>query len=158
MGIGLTLQQVEGWEGQFDRMVRFYDRACSAARQNNGEDEIDFSLVVFQQALSLRDWVKEACPSVSSQLENLFRDHLEMKFCRDLANGFKHMTIRSPSIDRSFSIVFEYNPRGGRKGDMVVLGDGHEFVLLELAGKCVDLWREFIETNQLLPSSVVARK
>ncbi len=154
MGIGLTLQQVEGWEGQFSCMVRFYERACSAARNNRNEDEMDFVLVVFQQALHLRDWIKATCAGAEAPLEALFRDNVEMGICRDIANGFKHMELSRASVDGEFSIVFEYWPRDGREGDMVVLAGGHKFRLLELAGKCVVLWREFVRVNNLRPSGV----
>jgi hypothetical protein len=154
MGIGLTLQRLEGWEGQFECMVRFYERACLAANEGRSTDEMDFTLVVFQQALSLRDWVQATCPSVQNLLAALFRDNVEMRLCRDIANGFKHMEITKPSIDKEFSIVFEYAPWGGK---MVVLGGGHQVGLLELAGQCVERWRAFIEANQLKPSSVAAK-
>ncbi len=157
MGIGLTLQQVEGWEGQYERMLRWYERACSASRQSNGQDEMDFVLVVLQQSLALRDWIHEACPERRAALELLFRDNLELRLCRDIANGFKHMALRKkPSVDGAFSIVFEYNPRGARKGDMVVLADGHKFKLLALAGKCVSSWCDFVEHQQLRPSGAAA--
>jgi hypothetical protein len=157
MGIGMTLQQVEGWEGQYERMLRSYQRATAAAGQNNGQDEMDFVLVLFEQSWTLRNWVHEVCPEARAALETLFRNNLELRLCRDIANGFKHMSLSRPSVDRAFSIVFEYNPRGGREGDMVVLaGNGHKFQFLELAGRCMALWREFVEREQLRRSSAAA--
>lgn len=156
MGIGLTLQQVQGWEGQFQRMERFLERAREAASQGRGVDEMDFTLVVFQQALALRDWVHEACPPVRAQLEQLFSANIELKLCRDIANGFKHMKLRKASVDPGFSIVFEYNPTLEGKGEMVVLAGGHKFVLLGLAAACVQQWHAFVEQTQLLPSGVAS--
>ena len=157
MGIGLTLQQVQGWEGQFQRMERFLERARLAASQGHGDDEMDFTLVAFQQALALRDWVHEACPPVRKQLEQLFAS-VELGICRDIANGFKHMELRKKaSVDPAFSIVFEYNPMLKAKGEMVVLAGAHKFPLLGLATSCVEQWRAFIEETQLRPSSVAAK-
>ena len=155
MGIGLTRQQVEGWESQYERMLRWYDRACLAAREGRDADEMDFVLVFFQQALHIRDWIHEAVPEARTSLEALFRDNIELRICRDIANGYKHMSLtHKPSVDGAFSIVFEYNPRGTREGDMVVLAGGHKFELLNLATRCVSLWRNFVESNGLQPSSV----
>lgn len=155
MGIGLTRQQVEGWEGQYERMLRWHERAHLAAAQGRFDDEMDFVLVFFQQSLSLRDWIHDALPTARNDLEALFRDNVELKVCRDIANGFKHMSLgRKASVDRAFSIVFEYNPRGTREGDMVVLAGGHQFELLELADRCASLWKAFVESKQLEPSSV----
>jgi hypothetical protein len=156
MGIGLTLQQVQGWEGQYERMLRWYDRSRLAHAENRGDDEMDFVLVFFQQSLAFRDWIHEALPSVRTDLEELFRNNLELRICRDIANGFKHMKIgKKASVDRAFSIVFEYMPRDGREGDMVVLAGGHSFKLYELANSCVSIWQGFINYNGLQPSSVV---
>lgn len=149
MGVGATLQQIEGWEGQYERLLRWYDRACKVA-QENGPGETDFVLVVLQQSHALRDWIFHGCPNHRVALDRLFQTSLEMRICRDVANGFKHMTLsRNASVDRAFSIVFEYNPRDGRSGEMVVLAAGHKIEMLDLAGRCVDGWREFIGSNRL---------
>jgi hypothetical protein len=157
MGIGLTLQQVEGWEGQYERMQRWYERARTAAQGSDGQDEMDFVLVLFQHMWTLRDWIYEACPEARAALEALFRDNLELRLCRDIANGFKHMTLSKPSVDGAFSIVFEHNPRGRRLGNMVVLAGGHKFELLELASKGVSLWSQFIRLQKLRRSSAAAK-
>lgn len=154
MGIGMTLQQVEGWEGQYARMLRWHERVGLAAREARYEDEMDFVLVLFQQALHLRDWIHDALPEARTDLEILFRDNVELGICRDIANGYKHMSLSRASVDQAFSIVFEYNPLSPAKGDMVVLAGGHKFELLDLAGRCVALWRNFVESKQLKPSSV----
>lgn len=149
MGIGATLQQVEGWEGQYECLLRWYDRTRIKA-QENAPEETDFVLVVLQQSYALRDWIFHACPDARVALEKLFQTSLEMRICRDVANGFKHMTLsRNASVDRAFSIVFEHNPRGSRTGEMVVLAGGHRIELLDLAGRCVEAWREFIGNNRL---------
>jgi hypothetical protein len=136
-------------------MERFLNRARLAGSQGNGLDEMDFTLVLFQQALALRDWIHEARPEVRPQLEILFSSNVDMGLCRDIANGFKHMKLsRKASVDPAFSIVFEYNPSLVHKGEMVVLGGGHKFPLRELATTCVDRWRGFILQTQLKPSSV----
>jgi hypothetical protein len=153
MGIGITLQTVQGWEGQFARMERFLERAHAAESQGNGQDQIDFTLVTFQQALALRDWVHAACPAVRTRLEALFSSNVEMQLCRDIANGFKHMKLgKKASIDNAFSIVFEYNPALRSKGELVVLGAGNKFPLLGLASACVELWRRFIVQTALKPT------
>jgi hypothetical protein len=41
MGIGLTLQQVEGWQGQYETMLRWRRRVVEAANGERFADELD---------------------------------------------------------------------------------------------------------------------
>jgi hypothetical protein len=57
--IGLTLQQVEGWGGQFARVSRWRERVVAAANGEPSADELDFLLAFFESAYHLRDWLVE---------------------------------------------------------------------------------------------------
>src|SRR5205085_6378533 len=109
---GNTLQGLQGWQGQYDTMLRWHGRIQNAANGIASSDEFDFLLAFFGNCFSLRDWLLSAKVVEQAQIEELFRTHVQLRLCRDIANGFKHMNLRQPSVDAKFSIQNEYVPRG----------------------------------------------
>jgi hypothetical protein len=56
MGIGQTLQQLEGWHGQYARMLRWQTRVVTAANADRpSPDELDFLLAFFESCFHLRE-------------------------------------------------------------------------------------------------------
>ena len=156
MGIGKTLQQVEGWQGQYERMLRWHKRANAAARSDVSPDELDFLLAFFESCFHLRDWLLAVGSTDQQSLEELFKSHDELRVCRDLANGFKHHSISRPSVDAQFSVVREYIPRNWPSahaypnGKWMVIAGGYQVGLRELAGRCVSIWQIFLASKGLL--------
>lgn len=163
MGIGLTLQQVEGWQGQFSRMVRWRDRVLVAANGQRSPDELDFLLAFFESALHLRDWLAATRAVEECALELFFKSNVELGICRDLANGFKHHTITRPSLDAQFAIVNQYVPpnwpsrHSYPNGEWTVLADGRQFGLVELTERVVELWSRFVASQGLSLSEADVR-
>jgi hypothetical protein len=111
MGIGLTLQELEGWRGQYDSMVRWHGRVIAAVNSDPSPDELDFLLAFFASCFHLRDWLRVTAAVDKKALEDLFLSKPELRVCRDLANGFKHHSLKDPSVDARFSVVNEYVPK-----------------------------------------------
>ena len=156
MGIGLTLQQLEGWRGQFSRMLRWRHRVVDAANGDRSVDELDFLLAFFESAHHLRDWLEETSTIQRMELDALIGAHAELGICRDIANGFKHHSISRPSVDAEFAIVNQYvDPEWlGREyrfpnGEWTVLAGGHQFGLVELSELVVELWTTFLASKGL---------
>ena len=152
MGIGQTLQQVEGWQGQYERMLRWHRRVTTDA----SPDDLDFLLAFFESCFHLRDWLLAAGAADQQSLGALFKSSAELRVCRDLANGFKHHSVSKPSVDARFSVVREYVPQNWPSahaypnGKWMVLAGGHQFDLRELAGRCVSTWQAFLASKDLL--------
>lgn len=156
MGIGQTLQQIEGWKGQYERMLRWHQRVIEAANSNPSPDELDYLLAFFESCFHLRDWLLATKAIDQSSIDSLFQTSSELRVCRDLANGFKHHSISKPSIDAQFSVVNEYVPKNWPSahtypnGKWVVLAGGNQFGLVELAGQCITQWQKFLQSKRLL--------
>lgn len=163
MGIGLTLQQVQGWQGQFSRMLRWRDRVLAAANSSVSPDELDFLLAFFDSAFHLRDWLASTEAIERQALDAFFEANVELGICRDIANGFKHHTITRQSVDGEFAIVNQYVPprwpsqHKYPNGEWTVLADGHQFSLAELADRVVELWSQFISSQGLAHETAVTR-
>jgi hypothetical protein len=155
VGIGLTRQQVEGWQGQYQRMLRWHRRVIAAANSEPSADELDFLLAFFESAHHLRDWLTRTGAISAADLESFAAAHVEIGICRDIANGFKHHSITRSSVDAEFAIVNQYvDPSDRRRykypnGEWTVLADGHQLGLVPLADTIVDLWSEFLHTKGL---------
>ncbi len=156
MGIGLTLQELEGWRGQYDRMLRWHSRVIAAANAGPSADELDFLLAFFESCFHLREWLLVTSATDQKALEDLFLSKPELRVCRDFANGFKHHTISKPSIDAQFSVVNEYVPKNWPSahaypdGKWTVLAVGHQFGLVDLAGQCASIWQDLLRSKTLI--------
>jgi hypothetical protein len=163
VGIGLTLQQVEGWRGQLARVMRWRERVATAANGEPSADEIDFLLAFFESAYHLRDWLVETGAVSNVEVDGYVASHIELQLCRDIANGFKHHSLRRPSIDAEFAIVNQYvppNERGRRyrlpNGEWTILANGTQLGLVDLSERVLLLWNRFLVQRNLNPSGTEA--
>ena len=163
MGIGLTLQQVEGWRGQLARVSRWRQRVVTAANGEPSADEIDFLLAFFESAYHLRDWLVATGAVSNMEVDGYVASHIELQLCRDIANGFKHHSLRRPSIDAELAIVNHYVPPNerGRKyrlpnGEWTILANGTQLGLVDLSERVLLLWNQFLVQRNLNPSGTEA--
>jgi len=91
-----------------------------------------------------------AGPVEKSDLDNLLNTNRDMALCRDLANAYKHYSLTRPSNDPPPSVGREYVPGQGNISDdtsYVVLSGGEKHDLVELAGRIVRAWKDFVEVH-----------
>lgn len=163
MGLGVTLQELRGWRGHHSLVVRWHARVRQAANGESSADELDFLLTFFLYCFHLRDWLEKSGVVTKDETSLFFKSNPEMRLCRDIANGFKHMTLSDPSVDARFSIVNEYVPRNWPgayrypNGKWTICAHNkkelHQYGLVELADRCVALWNDFLLKKQLLSGS-----
>ncbi len=161
MGIGSSLHTVFGWQGQYDRLLRWHQRISeypvTKPSSPEADEYLDFVLAFFLNCYSLRDWLSKSGAATKVDLDDLFRRNFDLQLCRDICNGSKHLKAdRNPSVDGDPSIVREVVPDpyygelaypGPRL--VVVTGD-HQRDILELAKSCVDAWRNFLQGRGLI--------
>lgn len=90
-------------------------------------------------------------------LEMLFKESLEFRICRDLANGMKHLSLDQKPSTKAFSVgrqyqaplfvVFVVNVAGKSKPEEL---RERLYDVLDLADRCVNRWREFLKAKELL--------
>jgi hypothetical protein len=145
MGIGWSTHRNGGWRGQLDRIHRWHARVVKAAKTGSAELE-DFIFVLFQNCHHLREWLEKTSTIPKDEITAFFTKTKELRLCRDLCNGTKHMSLKSASVDAGFSIGREYarhEPGGAR---MVLIADD-KYDLLELASRCVVLIDDFTKKS-----------
>ena len=145
MGMGWSIHKNGGWQGQLERVHRWYGRLIHSASIGSADLE-DFAFTFFQNCYFLREWVEKTSTITSSDLDLLFSQSRELQVCRDLCNGTKHLTISKPSADANFSIAREYDPGSAHKYRLVGIA-ADKFDLLELANKCLQEWERFLSKH-----------
>ena len=145
MGIGWSIHKNDGWQGQLERVHRWYGRLIHSAAIGSADLE-DFAFTFFQNCYYLREWIEKTSNIASSDLDLLFSQSHELQVCRDLCNGTRHLTISKPSVDANFSIVREYDPSNAHQYRLSVIADDKSD-LLELAHTCLQEWESFLSKH-----------
>lgn len=145
MGIGWSIHKNDGWRGQLKRIHRWHGRLIHAANTGSGDLE-DFAFVLFQTCYHLREWLHKTSAIPRTDVDALFTRTQELRLCRDICNGTKHLTLRDASVDVDFSVGRDYDPNSPSGYRLfLIAGDKHD--LLELAARCVEILDDFTTTN-----------
>lgn len=132
-----------GWQSQLSRIERWHKRVIAA---ENVQDREDFLYAFFENSFALRDWLIDTGAVNQQHIEGLLSQHVELRINRDIANSLKHHSIKRSSQEQPPSIVREYTPErpnsdlGNR---MVILSEGKQYDAIELATRCLTIWRQF---------------
>lgn len=160
MGFGMTLQELQGWQSHYGFILRWHARVRNAANGVASGEELDFLLTFFMYCFHLRDWLEKSSAVTRNEMTFLFKANPELRLCRDIANGFKHMRLTDPSVDARFSIINEYVPKNWPgayrypNGKWTICAHNkkelYQYGLVELADRCVAIWDEFLRSKELL--------
>lgn len=97
---------------QFERIKRWHERfkEIHSGREHTRESDYyqDVVYAFFQNCWSLKDWIINSgalSKEKIEEVEKFFHSNMDMKICRDIANGSKHLLIKEPSIDPNISIA-----------------------------------------------------
>lgn len=95
-------------EEQLNRVKRWHERfkEISNGREHTRDTDYyqDVLYAFFQNCWHLKDWVVNSGSLDKKIVDNFFHSNSDLKICRDLANGSKHLIIRDPSIDSDISV------------------------------------------------------
>jgi hypothetical protein len=128
------------------RIERWRER-LRAVPDDDTADFLDFSIVVLLHCFAMRDWLLKSGVA-DPQVRTLF-DSAELKVCRDLANGTKHLSISQPSVDAHHQIRREHRlwrRPGESEGELKVFAGDVSYSLRDLCGECVRQIGAFIAT------------
>jgi hypothetical protein len=150
-GVPLSVHTSNGWYGQLERMERFKNRAQNTT---NEDDSLDFSFAFFQACYHLRDWIPmfEKIPNQvwNKKWSNFMNKYPVMKYCRDLCNITKHMTINNASITTNVVITRDFIEDGSELGEFkgwTLHIDNKELDFFELMNECESAWKNFIKDD-----------
>jgi hypothetical protein len=151
-----SVHKNEGWEGQFKRMLRWYEKFLQTDPGNFAADDIqsqhDVLIACFQNIYILKDWLHYSGGIPKKELNEFINRNIELQICGDICNGTKHFEMYRKNVDANFRIIGEYNPFHelfGPQNKIIILSGGHKFELKELALVCITLWINFIQLRDL---------
>ena len=153
-------QLFPNWSGQYDRMMRWYERfkEIDQGKKDYTPDffhDHDIVYAFFQNCYHLKDWIIND-PSVTLPRNNV-EDYIDkndcLKICSDIANGTKHLKLDksrsgiNPTID-PLRITTAFLPTGKIQDYKIKYSIGTTsgyFDAFEIATQCVHKWKEFID-------------
>ena len=130
------------------------------------EESCDMIYAFFQNCFHLKDWIKVDKPELKGKVERLFEKENQnpnfrcMKICADLCNGSKHCELTrkeliriDPNTDvdvRMLKASFNFmDDNLSFYINYEILSDNDSYDVLELAGRCIAKWDEFMKDNSL---------
>lgn len=161
MGLPWSRDKVAGWNGQYQRLLRWHERLQgirTARLEQVPEEHFDDVITFFQCCYSMRDWLIGAGYEKKS-IDDAISTSLPMKACRDVCNRTKHYSIMKPSLDPHWSIGREYIPldsgieRSGLTETWFLIAGEHKWDIFEVADSCVHFWKDFLFPENLDPNT-----
>lgn len=155
---------------QFERIKRWNRILNEIKVSNASEDKTDYQVdciySFFINCFHLKDWLIHSKVISKDTVNKFINNHKEMKVCRDICNGVKHLSLTDPSIgkdvkcDCGFHGVFlhrEYDSyqevlkNNNLVGNITynIFAEYEKFNAFTLADRCVKLWESFLKENQL---------
>lgn len=152
-----SVHNLEGVKGQWLRVKRWQKRLLSIKSnpEMEWEDKWDFIFAFFQNCYHLKDWISyqhQKNPTILKSLNELMNNE-EMKICRDICNGTKHLDISRPSLDENFYMCREYNYFDNDEDYVVHSSNKKDKVLryeiIDLSYRCLNLWEDFFRETKI---------
>jgi hypothetical protein len=145
---------------QWQRVRRWHSRLHNlvGAPTTAPDDLVDHALAVLQNCFAMRDWLLVDFPT-DPPVQILFASTPELRLCRDIVNGSKHLQIKPTraSVDPAHRVHREYKPASldgtrpvGYEFIVAWGGDGGTMRLLDLADRCVEEVGRFLELHGLV--------
>jgi len=132
---------IEHWQ-----RIERWNKRLRAVREDDTPDFLDFSIVVLMHCFAMRDWLL-ASGVEREKVSGLFSS-TELKVCRDLVNGSKHLRLHNASVDEHHEIVRAWRPwqrPGESESELKVHAGGVSYSLRSLCSTCVDQIGAFMD-------------
>jgi len=155
LGLGLGAHLINGWQGQFDRMERFYTRFSQA---EDATDALDYALTFFVYAHSLREWIVKYEQINKAKFDKSWTEFVsknpEMKVSRDICNVTKHLQLsQSASVDKHFAVFWAYDPFVTKKSEWIIYFGDRRMSLGNLMHQILTGWKQFIREELKIGAS-----
>lgn len=152
---------------QFERVKRWHETLNKIKVSNSPEKETDYQVdciyAFYMNCYHLKDWLINSDAITNKEANDFIEKNLELKICRDLTNGAKHLKLNNPSLKERgflghdvtlqreydyFQKILKYdNPI--QNINYVILVGSEKYNVFELADKCMRLWEELLTEKSL---------
>jgi len=137
---------------QFKRVQRWYELLknihTNMEYDQNSDYYQDVIYAFFQNCWHLKDWIINSKAIDPKTVYSFIDLNNDLKICRDLANGSKHLLITKPSVNSNMKInkhEYKISIAGNLKREMTYRIDGLPGVdIFTIATSCYYQWREFL--------------
>lgn len=120
----MELRSAQGWESQYDRLLRWRERIRKINASEPHNEHIDLVLAFFQNCYHLRDWLENSGVVTSSDLQALFDSDTSLYLCRSICNGSKHFRIDNrPVFTGTFAFGYLASDDSSGKGHKIRVDD-----------------------------------
>ncbi len=158
------VQHNDQWKIQWYRLKRWYDRTQLIRTKCKNEElnlfDIDIIIAFFQNCFHLRDWLLISHPTMDQDIQNLFKNNIEMGACRDICNGFKHKKLSNPTYDADINIYREYDhffvetPESTNSIFYNIAFSYQDYIkkyeMFDFIDHCYNIWEEFLRNKKML--------
>ncbi|MBN1293340.1 MAG: hypothetical protein JXB48_15985 [Candidatus Latescibacteria bacterium] len=158
------LSPKDQWIDQWDRLNRWYKRTQLIKVKSKNEEldsfDIDIIITFFQNCFHLKDWLLTSLPTLGQDVQNLFKNNIEMGACRDICHGFKHKKLSNPTYDADFNIYKEYDHFFVETPvsttpiiyNIAFSYQDHikKYEMFDFIENCYKIWKEFLENKKML--------
>lgn len=115
------------------------------------ENNRDIIYAFFQNCYHIKDWVISSFPLKKSAVEEFIQSNNDLKICRDICNGSKHLKLNNYSVDpnisnnlhgRFYSISINNNVRT----EVIYFAtvNNRSVDVVSVAANCLVLWETFL--------------
>lgn len=147
---------------QLNRTKRWSNKLNSISRSEAPAKDIDeynkdTIYAFFQSCLHIRDWIIASYPAKKAAVDNFIESNTDLKICRDICNGSKHLNVKDHSVDPNISKSLHssvYSTNMTSTGTDVIYWvtvNNLPLDVLQLAQCCVIHWEGFLVRESLIP-------
>jgi len=152
------------WRIHWVALNRWCARLVQATKADNeiSEDYLDYAHVFLMLCWHLGDWLIACNRMTRQELKDLTERNFELKVCRDIANGLKHLQLDRASVNGKLGLYRAYDHFGGEDGkgceilavSVYGIRNQKEKInadMLSLAEKLMTLWKNWLSERRLIP-------
>ena len=163
MGFGII--HSKSYLEQYERIKRWHkilnEIRLSNASEDKTEYQVDCIFAFFMNCFHLTDWLKHSKTSLDDKtIDDFINNNDEMKICKYLCLGSKHLTLDKKRHDVSNIVTIgkEWDPFAevlNNKNPVLNITYSLDtkygkFNVFELSDTCVNLWEDFLKQNNLI--------
>ncbi len=105
------LQEGEHWKVYWMTISRYSERIMDLKNNKKTFTSYDYDDIMsfFIHAFHLKDWILNEHEDLKKEIYSFINDNIEIQFCRDLCNGWKHKLLKDSSLSKDIRFFQGYN-------------------------------------------------